>query len=114
MFNRTHMLIGFYQLMLGMVGALLIQLIFIHQRPLFATVNITKIVDEFVKQTAKLNLSPIAKERQVKMFSLKLNHSLQLIASEQHIILFPNEAVIAGSRDLTREVQENMKREATS
>jgi hypothetical protein len=73
-----------------------------------ATVNVTGIVREFVQSQTKLNLPPKALEQHVKSFGHQLESTLKTLSNEYHVILMPQEAVIAGAQDLTPLVRQQL------
>jgi hypothetical protein len=88
----------------GMLGAAIV-LIFSHlispKQEKIATINITKIVDEFIKEENSKHLEPDLMKQEVKKFGQQLESNLKTFAKRNHLILLPNEAVIAGSEDYT-------------
>jgi hypothetical protein len=64
-------------------------------------VNITGMIDQFIKSEAQNNLSPNILRKEVKKYGVHLNHELQEFSVKNHIILLPSEAVIAGAHDYT-------------
>lgn len=95
----------------GMLGALTMTLMvqfFIKDEPNIATVNITGLVDRFIKQEADKNLSPEVLKNEVKQYGMNLNKELQRLAKEKHLVLMPSEAVIAGSHDYTSYVKHRL------
>lgn len=96
----------------GMVGALIVQLWFVsHQRSTISTVNITGMVSSFVKETAKQNLSVNEQQKKVSQFGLTMQKVIDETANNRNTVIFPSEAVIAGSEDLTQEVVMRIKKE---
>ena len=112
MFNKTQIVGYLPQIVFGMVGALIMQIFFIfliHPAPSIATVNITGMVDSFVKETAKQTLTPDTMKQKVSQFGEGLNKTLQVLSDKKHLIIVPSEAVIVGATDLTETVQRNIK-----
>lgn len=107
MFNQAELMKILSQVLFGMLGACLMQLFFIHHAEHVATVNITSMVDSFVKETAKQKLTPDEMKQKVTHFSEVLNILLQRSARQKHLVLVPTEAVIAGAFDITDEIQQN-------
>lgn len=77
-----------------------------------ATVDVTGIVRQFVRSQAKLNLPPKALEQRVNRFGHQLEATLNRIAQERHLVLLPQEAVIAGVSDLTPLVKQRLETDA--
>ena len=72
--------------------------------PHLATVDMTGLMYQFVKNEASASASLVQKRAEIRAFSQQLELVLKEIAKEQHVILVPKEAVIAGSHDVTAEV----------
>jgi hypothetical protein len=110
--HKEILMLGFSQLLFGMLGALIIQIIFSFMPfkvPMIATVNITGLEDSFIKETSKQALSPNEMKQKVTVFAKSLNQNVTELAKEKHLVLLPREAVIAGSHDLTPEVANRIK-----
>ena len=108
--HDTAIFYGF-SMLFGMLGALIISMIthlYVDETPRIGTVNITGLVDRFIKQEANKNLSPDALKKEVKQYGVNLNKELQLLAKEKHITLLPSEAVIAGNQDYTLYIKQRM------
>jgi conjugal transfer pilin signal peptidase TrbI len=110
-FNKEMGIQIFAQLCFGMIGALLVEGIIAYRTPTIATVNVTGLVDSFVKETVKRPLTSLQKQQNVMMFGQRLNQTVSDLAVKKHLILMLSEAVITGSPDLTEEVAETMKKE---
>jgi hypothetical protein len=96
----------------GMVGALIMMTYFsshLSKETAIGTVNISGLVDRFVKNEADKNISPDELKANVKNYGQALNKELQLLAEKNKIILLPSEAVIAGSKDYTPIVSQHLK-----
>ncbi len=96
----------------GMFGAAILLLILhLIQSPKspIATIDITKIVNQFVQSQMKLNLPKPELQKRVKVFGNQLEITLNHLAKDRHLVLLPAEAVIAGSTDLTPVVQSQMQ-----
>lgn len=74
------------------------------------TVNITGIIDQFVKLESKNNLPAAEIKAQVKKFSFSLDQVLKIVSNKKNVILVPSEAVFAGAKDYTAEVLEQVMR----
>lgn len=97
----------------GLLGALTVfAVVYYHDaKPSkVATVNITAMVDQFIKQEAKKNLPQEVLKSEVKTFGKALEKELQELSKKHHLVLLPSEAVIAGSKDYTVIVRERMAR----
>lgn len=112
-FGGKDTLLSFvYQLAIGMLGALIVwlMLLFLHPQheTRVATVNITGIVNGFIKSQASLHVSQDVLNARVKDFAKTLDDTLHTVASEKHVVLLPSEAVIAGAADYTDVVKQKM------
>ena len=72
-------------------------------------VNITRVVNEYVKSHAEQGLSPEAQAKAIRAFGQQLENQLKQLAEEEHVVLLPSEAVIAGARDYTSALQARLK-----
>lgn len=96
----------------GMLGALLVQFIFIQHTTLaISTVNLTALQDSFVRETAKQSLSQEEMKQRVTSFSHQLTQAINKIASEKHVTILLTEAVISNEKDYTQEVANRVKKE---
>ena len=87
-----------------MLGAILVLIIthFISQpTKKIVTVNITGIVNQFIKDETHKNLPNETIEKEVKNFGNKLESTMKQYANQHNLVLLPSEAVIAGSTDYT-------------
>jgi conjugal transfer pilin signal peptidase TrbI len=100
-----------YQILVGVVAGMALMLMFwmiIHPKQQIAVVNVNKIVDEFIKTTANKKLAPEKMQKNIEAFGNKLENTLQVVAADKHLLLMPSEAVIAGAKDMTQEVKQNL------
>jgi hypothetical protein len=74
-----------------------------------AIVDITGIIRQFVKVESTQSDSPAQHQERIHAFSAQLESTLQTVAKENHVILVPKEAVIAGGVDLTPEVSKRLE-----
>lgn len=101
-----------YSFLFGMLGCLIVFIaahLFNPTTSTIGTVNITGIINHFIKQESNKNLSPDVLKQEVSEFGNKLEATLHQLAKEKHITLFPSEAVISGSQDYTGVVNQKMK-----
>ena len=96
--------------LVGVVGSLLAHVILVSQ-PVVASVNLTGIVNAFVKETAKQNLSEKEMGSRVAQFSEQLNREVEALSLSRHLILLPSEAIIAGGKDYTQDIIKKMSKE---
>ncbi len=100
-FIESHLFSSF---IFGMLGALFISFILqVFEKPKnhIATVNVTKLVNQFVKETTKKNPSQDVLKKEVSKYGANLESTLKYIAKQESVILLPSEAVIAGAPDYT-------------
>lgn len=76
-----------------------------------ATVNVTGMVNSFVKETAQQNLTMEQKQQKVDQFGKSMQHVLDDLAKERHIVIVMSEAVVAGATDMTPEIMLSIKKE---
>lgn len=92
----------------GLLGALTVFAVmhWIDAKPYkIGTVNITRMVDRFVKEESAKNISPDLIKNDVKVFGDALDTELKRVSEEYRLILLPSEAVISGSKDYTAMVR---------
>jgi hypothetical protein len=92
---------------LAIIGVLLVWNT-IKKPPVIATVNITAIVHEFVETQAKRRLPPDVLKKEVNRFATQLAPILNRIAKEHHVILLPQQAILAGAPDFTPLVKKHL------
>jgi len=78
-------------------------------KPSIATVDITGIVQQFVQSQAKLNLPSSELQKHVNAFGHQLEITLQALSDEKHLVIMPQEAVLAGSMDLTSLIKQRLQ-----
>lgn len=109
--NKEILLMVGSQLCFGILGALIVQLTIMHRTtPAIVTVNITGLVDSFIRETTKQSLTQVEMKQKVTRFGEQLNKTVTQISKQKHLILVPSEAVIAGSMDLTPEIANQIKK----
>lgn len=75
-----------------------------------ATVNVTRLIHQYISVMAKSSLTPEQSKIKIADFSHRLESALNEIAKTEHLVILPSEAVIAGAPDKTEEVIQRMKR----
>lgn len=73
--------------------------------PSIGVVNITGIINDFVATESKAATSPENLRIKVRLFGNALEKIVHDISVKKRIVLMPSEAVIAGAKDYTEEVQ---------
>lgn len=97
----------------GLLGALTVFAVmhYIDSKPnTVGTVNITYLVEQYSKQEAAKNLPVELLKKEVSEFGALLEHETKKLSFEKHLVLLPNQAVIAGSKDYTAIVRARMER----
>lgn len=92
----------------GMLGAIIVVIIVqcMHKsEPTIATVHLTQLVDQFIKEERKKNISQPVLDKEIKQFGEHLEATLHQLASKHNLILLPKEAVISHVPDVTDEVR---------
>lgn len=109
--NKETFFLVFSQLCFGALGALIVYMGVIQRHPpTIATVNITGLVDSFIRETTKQSLSEVEMKQKASLFSDQLTQIIKRISGREHLVLVPSEAVISGAPDLTQEVAYEIKR----
>ena len=110
MFNKTLVLQTMLQLLFGILGALIVQFIFMYSNQKIVTVDVIGIVESFKNEILKQNLSKDELTQKVTRFGESLNSTVSTYAEKQHVLIVPKEAVIAGNTDKTDEVKAIIKK----
>lgn len=101
LFDKSH------ALLFGMLGALIIIFIveLITPAPtVIATVDITRITQDFIKDKKQHDLSKEAFKKEVELFGSALERTIKHFADKNHVAILPKEAVMAGSQDYTHDI----------
>ena len=101
--NNLIMRQATYPFVFGALGACTVFLFRAYFFPIvtIGTVNVTSLVDQFIQQEAKQNISPVQLKEHIHTFSQQLEEAVQFISDKKHVVLVPREAVLAGSKDYT-------------
>lgn len=97
----------------GMLGALIVLFIMEWVTPeqkMLATVDITRLTQNFIKKEQEKNISQEIIKQEAILFGTQLEKSLKLFAEKHHLILLPREAVMAGSQDYTSVIAKAMEK----
>lgn len=65
------------------------------------TVDVTDLTQQFVIQLAKSHRTPAEQQQAIKQFAERLQQALIQMSQQQHVVIVPAQAVIAGARDET-------------
>lgn len=98
----------------GLLGALTVFAVmhYYDAKPnMVGTVNITYLVEQYSKQEAAKNLPIELLKKEVSEFGSLLEHETKKLSLEKHLVLLPNQAVIAGSKDYTAIVRARMDKQ---
>lgn len=104
----THHL---YSILFGMLGSMIILTVYVCVSPQpqkIGIVNITSIVNEFVRKESKEDKPQNVLTKEVKNFGIDLEKTLKRLSIENHVLLMPSEAVISGSQNYTDIVKNKM------
>ena len=72
-------------------------------------VDVQGITDHFIHDQASKNYDEATLRRHVKAFSQRLDRSLNRLAAQNKVIIVPREAVLAGGKDLTGLIVEQLQ-----
>jgi len=107
--KKTRMMFYGTACLFGAMGSLLVLLMMRFSPPInLGTVNVTGIVDQFISQESKKNLTKESLEKEVNQFGIKLDKEIKDFSQEHHVVLFLHEAVIANAHDYTEAIQKQM------
>ena len=101
-----------YSFLFGMLGSMVIFTIFYIYAPRhqnIAVVNVTAIVNDFIKNESKLNKSQEELTKETKQFGVTLEKTLKQFSKENNLLLMPSEAVFAGSQDYTSVIKNKIR-----
>lgn len=97
----------------GILGAIVVVIIVqcMHQpEPTIATIHITQLVDQFIKEERQKNIPQSILEKEIKQFGEHLEATLHQLASKHNLVLLPKEAVISHVPDVTDEVRPMLRK----
>lgn len=79
-------------------------------KPRVGTVNISKIINDYITIQSKIATSPIDLQVKVKLFNLNLEKIINDFSTKKHMVLLSSNAVISQSNDYTKEIQDLMSK----
>lgn len=108
--NRANIQTAIVQFCWGLLGAAVLMFIFhlIEQPQRIATVDVTTLINEFVKTESVKTLTPTQLKQQTEVFGRTLDNTLKALARDQQLVIFPKEAVVSGARDMTPYVAQKL------
>lgn len=86
--------------LIALMTSLVTVFIYPHQ-PDIATVDISAITTDFIKEEAKKAQSTDEKEEAIRAYSHALESAIETLVSKKNVVLVPKEAVIKGASDYT-------------
>ena len=98
--------------LMGMLGALLVVLIMqcvLPRQKTIATIDITNITRQFIKDEQSKNLPLETIKSESGIFAKNLEKSLKVFSIKNNLILVPKEAVLAGTEDDTRYINQLLR-----
>ncbi len=109
--SRAKLLDFTTQFFISMLGAAALFILFhlIEPSKPVVTVDVTSIINRFIKSEVTVKLPAEQKQRQVQLFGTLLENTLHNFANNKQVILLPREAVIAGAKDVSPEVEAQLK-----
>ena len=98
---------------LGMVVGFLFFLIlrWMMLPPTLGTVDVNKILQQFIQTQTHSSLSTSQLKKEVTFFSNALESTLQHVAQKNHVLLMPQAAVLAGGKDFTQIVVDDLRKQ---
>jgi hypothetical protein len=94
------------------IGVSVLMIAFHHQmhpEPQIVTIDIIGLTQETLEKVSNLALEPEKSGNLIKNYVLNLEKTLKTLAQENHLIILPKEAVIEGSKDITKIVESLIK-----
>jgi len=114
-FKNSKLIDNFFNksqtLLFGMLGALIVLFIMEWVKPvpkMIATVDVTRLTQNFIKEEQAKNISQDTLKQDAALFGKQLEKTIKQFAENNHLVLLPKEAVIAGSKDYTRVIAKAM------
>lgn len=101
--SKSHLFQVSLSMLGGALGAALILLVShcLFPVPRIATINLTGMIDRFIQTESSKHLPQDVMQQDIKTFGMQLEKTLHQAALQQHLILLPSEAVIAGAPDVS-------------
>ena len=95
----------------GVMGAAFLLLIVHLIYPPFAvaTVDVSDMINGFVKTEAQAKRPAEDMQKRVQAFGQALDAALKTVARKQHVVLLPKEAVIAGAKDVSQQIEAQVR-----
>ncbi|HVV69607.1 MAG TPA: TrbI F-type domain-containing protein [Gammaproteobacteria bacterium] len=109
--NKAKTLDFITQLLIGMLGAAILFIFFHLEVPAkpIVTVDVSGMINRFIKSETAVKLPPEKMQKQVQAFGNTLENTLHTFARQKQVILLPKEAVIAGTKDVSLEIESRLK-----
>jgi len=80
-------------------------------RPMtIATVDIVKLIQDFIKKEQQKNTSEDVLKKEITAFGKALEKNIRAFSENHHVVLLPKEAVMGGSKDYTQLILRAMER----
>lgn len=102
------------KILYGMLGAVLVGLIIelwspaALNKPEIVTVNITGMINQYVKTLAKANLTQDQMMQQVSTFAKDIQLVIKETSKKHHWMIMPSQAVLSGGHDVTPMIQKEV------
>jgi len=110
--NENNLLTNGCAYLFGMLGALTLFVIthfLVISPPTIGTVNVSGIIEQFIRQESRKNLPQEILKKEVHKFGVLLDQVVKTYAKQHNVSLFLREAVVAGGRDYTSEINKIMQ-----
>jgi len=111
-FNMKNAVQNVFALLYGMLGCAIVMGLMHIMHPsssTLGTVDITGIINQFIKLESAKNDSPDVVKEDVRAFAHQLEMTLRQLAKEKHLVLLLRDAVSAGGQDYTDVVNQRMQ-----
>ena len=114
MFNKSTLMSALLQVLLGVLGATIVQCILVHSAPKVVTVDITGMIKGFESEIIQQKLEPAELKKNIMRFGQSMNSVLIDYAKNHNYVIVPKEAVIAGAHDDTDLIKILIKKRMSS
>lgn len=114
MFNKAALIPLLSQMLFGVLGAIIVQIILVHSNPQIVTVDIAGIVKSFENEILQQKLSQYEMTEKVSHFSQAMNSVVSEYGNDSHKVLVLKDAVISGGKDETDSIKKMIRKRMES
>ena len=82
----------------------------ISNKPNIATVNVNSIIKNYVQNQSRLDIDQEVLEKNTRSFVHQLEKEIEILSDDKDTLLFVSEAILAGAKDYTPEIEKKVYR----